>query len=226
VISISELTKTYGVGDAAVTALDHVSLEIGSGEFVAIMGPSGSGKSTFLSLLGCLERPSGGRYLVDGRDTETLSDDDLADLRMQKFGFVFQAYNLMPRYGIMRNVELPLIYMGVGRRERAARAEALLRRVGLGHRLRHKPTELSGGEQQRVAIARALVNNPAVILADEPTGNLDSKAGHEIMGIFQELHREGKTIILVTHEPNIARYAGRILYFLDGHLIREEANTP
>ncbi len=224
-ISISELSKTYGAGDAAVTALDSVSLEIDTGEFVSIMGPSGSGKSTFLSLLGCLERPSGGRYLVDGRDTATLSDDELADLRMQKFGFVFQAYNLMPRYGIMRNVELPLIYVGVGRRERAARAEALLRRVGLGHRLRHKPTELSGGEQQRVAIARALVNDPAVILADEPTGNLDSKAGHEVMGIFQELHRGGKTIILVTHEPNIARYAGRILHFLDGHLIREEAGT-
>jgi putative ABC transport system ATP-binding protein len=225
VISTIELAKTYGAGDAAVTALCGVTLEIGSGEFVAIMGPSGSGKSTMLSLLGCLERPTSGRYLVDGRDTADLNDDELALLRMQTFGFVFQAYNLMPRYGIMRNVELPLIYVGVERRERARRVEALLRRVGLGHRLRHKPTELSGGEQQRVAIARALVNNPSVILADEPTGNLDSKASNEIMAIFQELNREGKTIVMVTHELDIARHAGRILHFFDGSLARGEAGT-
>jgi putative ABC transport system ATP-binding protein len=226
VISVSELTKTYGAGDAAVTALSRVTIEIRDGEFVSIMGPSGSGKSTFLSLLGCLERPSSGRYLVDGRDTVGMSDDELACLRTQKFGFVFQAYNLLPRYGIMRNVELPLIYVGVGRRERSARARDLLCRVGLGHRLRHKPTELSGGEQQRVAIARALVNSPAVILADEPTGNLDSKSGQEVMAIFRQLNQEGKTIVLVTHEPSIARYAGRILHFLDGNLAGEELNTP
>ncbi len=225
-ISVSGLTKTYGSGEAAVTALNGITLEIAAGEFVAVMGPSGSGKSTFLSLIGCLERPSGGRYLVEGRDTESLSDDEMAFLRGSRFGFVFQAYNLMPRYGIMRNVELPLIYSGVGRGERAARAEVLLRRVGLGHRLRHKPPELSGGEQQRVAIARALVNNPAVILADEPTGNLDSKSGHEVMAIFQELHREGRTIVLVTHEPHIASYAGRILHFFDGSLVGEEAKAP
>ncbi len=223
-ISISGLSKTYGAGEASVAALSGVTLEIRDGEFVSIMGPSGSGKSTFLSLLGCLERPSSGQYLVDGRDTGVLSDDELAFLRAQKFGFVFQAYNLMPRYGIVRNVELPLIYLGVRRRERAGRAEDLLRRVDLGHRLRHKPTELSGGEQQRVAITRALVNNPAVILADEPTGNLDSKAGLEVMTIFRELNAEGRTIILVTHELKIARYAGRILHFLDGRLVEEEAN--
>ncbi|MGD0622325.1 MAG: ABC transporter ATP-binding protein [Thermacetogeniaceae bacterium] len=223
-ISISELSKTYGAGEASVAALSGVSLEIGDGEFVSIMGPSGSGKSTFLSLLGCLERPSSGQYLVDGRDTGALSDDELAFLRALKFGFVFQAYNLMPRYGTMRNVELPLIYAGVGRRERAGRAEDLLRRVGLGHRLRHKPTELSGGEQQRVAIARALVNDPAVILADEPTGNLDSKAGQDVMAIFRELNAEGRTIILVTHELKIARYAGRMLHFLDGRLVGEEVH--
>jgi putative ABC transport system ATP-binding protein len=224
-ISILELTKTYGVGGAAVSALDHLTLEIRDGEFLSIMGPSGSGKSTFLSLLGLLDRPSSGQYLIDGRDTVSLSDDELASLRAQKFGFVFQAYNLMPRYRIIRNVELPLIYAGVERRERANRAEDLLRMVGLGHRLSHKPTELSGGEQQRVAIARALVNGPAVILADEPTGNLDSKSGQEIMGIFQQLHQDGKTIVLVTHEPKIARYAGRTLHFLDGSLVREEINT-
>jgi putative ABC transport system ATP-binding protein len=223
-ISILELTKTYGVGEATVSALDHVTLEIRDGEFVSIMGPSGSGKSTFLSLLGLLDRPSSGQYLIDGQDTVALGDDDLAVLRAQKFGFVFQAYNLMPRYGIVRNVELPLIYAGVERRERAGRAEELLRMVGLGQRLRHKPTELSGGEQQRVAIARALVNSPAVILADEPTGNLDSKAGLEIMSIFQQLHQDGKTIVLVTHEPIIAHYAGRTLHFLDGSLVREEIN--
>lgn len=224
-ISVIELTKTYGAGDAAVTALSRVTIEIRDGEFVSIMGPSGSGKSTLLSLLGCLERPSSGRYLVDGRDTVGMGDDELACLRTQKFGFVFQAYNLLPRYGIVRNVELPLIYGGVGRRERSARARDLLCRVGLGHRLRHKPTELSGGEQQRVAIARALANSPAVILADEPTGNLDSKSGQDVMAIFRELNQEGRTIVLVTHEPGIARYAGRILHFLDGNLVGEEFNA-
>ncbi len=224
-ISISELTKTYGIGEASINALNRVSLEIRDGEFVSVMGPSGSGKSTLLSLLGLLDRPSSGQYLIDGQDTVALGDDDLASLRIRKFGFVFQAYNLMPRYGIVRNVELPLIYAGVSRQERAARAKDLLCRVGLGQRLRHKPTELSGGEQQRVAIARALVNSPAVILADEPTGNLDSKAGQEIIAIFQQLHQDGKTIILVTHEPKIAHHAGRILHFLDGSLVGEEINT-
>lgn len=221
-IVVDGLTKVYGSGQAAVTALRGVTLAIGTGEFVAVMGPSGSGKSTFLSVLGCLERPTAGRYYLDGRDVNALDEDKRAVLRREHFGFVFQTFNLLPRYNILRNVELPLIYAGVGRKERRERAAVLLERVGLGHRLKHKPPELSGGEQQRVAIARALVNDPAVLLADEPTGNLDSRTSYEIMEMFKELHAEGRTIVLVTHEPDIARYAGRILYFLDGAVVREE----
>ncbi|MGQ9533078.1 MAG: ABC transporter ATP-binding protein [Desulfotomaculales bacterium] len=221
-IVVEGLTKIYRSGPVGVTALRDITLEIGAGEFVAVMGPSGSGKSTFLSVLGCLERPTAGRYYLNGRDVNGLDEDELALLRREHFGFVFQTFNLLPRYDVLRNVEFPLIYAGVGRRERRERAAALLERVGLGHRLRHKPPELSGGEQQRVAIARALVNNPAVLLADEPTGNLDSRTGHEIMALFRELHTEGRTIVLVTHEPDIARYAGRILHFLDGALVGEE----
>ncbi|NSW83031.1 MAG: ABC transporter ATP-binding protein [Syntrophothermus sp.] len=222
-IRVVDLKKIYGSGTAAVTALASVTVEIQTGEFVAVMGPSGSGKSTFLSLLGCLERPTGGEYYLDGRDVASYSEEELADLRNRKFGFVFQSFNLLPRYNILRNVELPMIYAGLPRRERRERAAKLLEMVGLQHRLRHKPPELSGGEQQRVAIARALANDPQVIFADEPTGNLDTRSSHEIMGIFKEMHRSGRTIVLVTHEPDIARYAGRILYFRDGSLIREEA---
>ncbi len=222
-IRVVDLKKTYGSGAAAVTALAGVTLEIKTGEFVAVMGPSGSGKSTFLSLLGCLERPSGGAYYLDGRDVGSFDEEELAELRNRKFGFVFQSFNLLPRYDILRNVELPMIYAGLPRRERRERAAKLLEMVGLQHRLKHKPPELSGGEQQRVAIARALANDPQVVFADEPTGNLDTRSSHEIMGIFKEMHRSGRTIVLVTHEPDIARYAGRILYFRDGSLIREEA---
>lgn len=222
-IRVVNLRKIYGSGTAAVTALDGVTLEIKAGEFVAIMGPSGSGKSTFLSLLGCLERPSDGEYYLDGRNIGSFNEDELAELRNRKFGFVFQSFNLLPRCDILRNVELPMIYAGLPRRERRERAEELLEMVGLKHRLRHKPPELSGGEQQRVAIARALANDPQVIFADEPTGNLDTRSSHEIMRIFKEMHRSGRTIVLVTHEPEIARYAGRILYFRDGALIGEEA---
>jgi len=222
VIRVVDLKKIYGSG-AAVTALAGVTLEIKTGEFVAVMGPSGSGKSTFLSLLGCLERPSGGAYYLDGRDVGSFDEEELAELRNRKFGFVFQSFNLLPRYDILRNVELPMIYAGLPRRERRERAAELLEMVGLQHRLKHKPPELSGGEQQRVAIARALANDPQVVFADEPTGNLDTRSSHEIMGIFKEMHRSGRTIVLVTHEPDIARYAGRILYFRDGSLIREEA---
>ncbi|HHW41113.1 MAG TPA: ABC transporter ATP-binding protein [Syntrophomonadaceae bacterium] len=222
-IRVVDLKKIYGSGAAAVTALAGVTLEIKTGEFVAVMGPSGSGKSTFLSLLGCLERPSGGAYYLDGRDVGSFDEEELAELRNRKFGFVFQSFNLLPRYDILRNVELPMIYAGLPRRERRERAAELLEMVGLKHRLKHKPPELSGGEQQRVAIARALANDPQVIFADEPTGNLDTRSSHEIMGIFKEMHRSGRTIVLVTHEPDIARYAGRILYFRDGSLIREEA---
>lgn len=222
-IRVSGLTKVYGSGDAAVHALRGVDLEIPEGDFVAIMGPSGSGKSTFLSILGCLERPSSGEYYLDGRDVNSLEDDELADLRNKKLGFVFQSFNLLPRHNILRNVEMPLIYAGVPRDERRKRAQELLEQVGLGHRLTHKPAELSGGEQQRVAIARALANNPLVIFADEPTGNLDTKASLEIMEIFQQMHRTGRTIVMVTHEPDIAAYARRVIHFRDGKIVREEA---
>ena len=222
-IRVSGLTKVYGSGDAAVHALRGVDLEIPEGDFVAIMGPSGSGKSTFLSILGCLECPSSGEYYLDGRDVNSLEDDELADLRNKKLGFVFQSFNLLPRHNVLRNVEMPLIYAGVPGDERRKRAQELLEQVGLGHRLTHKPAELSGGEQQRVAIARALANNPLVIFADEPTGNLDTKASLEIMEIFQQMHRTGRTIVMVTHEPDIAAYARRVIHFRDGKIVREEA---
>ena len=222
-IRVSGLTKVYGSGDAAVHALRGVDLEIPEGDFVAIMGPSGSGKSTFLSILGCLERPSSGEYYLDGRDVNSLEDDELADLRNKKLGFVFQSFNLLPRHNVLRNVEMPLIYAGVPGDERRKRAQELLEQVGLGHRLTHKPAELSGGEQQRVAIARALANNPLVIFADEPTGNLDTKSSLEIMEIFQKMHRAGRTIVMVTHEPDIAAYARRVIHFRDGKIVREEA---
>lgn len=223
-IRVAGLTKVFGRGDAAVEALRGVTLEIPEGDFVAIMGPSGSGKSTFLSILGCLERPTAGEYYLNDRDVNSLEDDELADLRNRGLGFVFQSYNLLPRHDVLRNVEIPLVYGGAPRGERRERAEMLLKQVGLGHRLTHKPAELSGGEQQRVAIARSLANNPLVILADEPTGNLDSKASQEIMGIFQKMHQAQRTIVLVTHEPEIAAYARRVLYFRDGEIVREEVN--
>lgn len=222
-IRVSGLTKVYGSGDAAVHALRGVDLEIPEGDFVAVMGPSGSGKSTFLSILGCLERPSSGEYYLDGRDVNSLEDDELADLRNKKLGFVFQSFNLLPRHNVLRNVEIPLIYAGASREERRKRAQVLLEQVGLGHRLTHKPSELSGGEQQRVAIARALANDPLVIFADEPTGNLDTKSSLEIMEIFQKMHRAGRTIVMVTHEPDIAAYARRVIHFRDGEIVREEA---
>jgi putative ABC transport system ATP-binding protein len=224
VIRVAGLTKVFGRGDVAVEALRGVTLEIPEGDFVAIVGPSGSGKSTFLSILGCLERPTAGEYYLNDRDVNSLEDDELADLRNRRLGFVFQSYNLLPRHDVLRNVEIPLVYGGAPRGERRERAEMLLKQVGLGHRLTHKPAELSGGEQQRVAIARSLANNPLVILADEPTGNLDSKASQEIMGIFQKMHQAQRTIVLVTHEPESAAYARRVLYFRDGEIVREEVN--
>lgn len=223
-IRVTGLTKVFGSGDAAVEALRGVTLEIPEGDFVAIMGPSGSGKSTFLSILGCLERPTAGEYCLGDRDVNSLEDDELADLRNRRLGFVFQSYNLLPRHDVLRNVEIPLVYAGAPRAERRERAEMLLNQVGLKHRLTHKPSELSGGEQQRVAIARSLANNPLVIFADEPTGNLDTKASQEIMGIFQKMHQAGRTIVLVTHESEIAAYARRVLYFRDGEIVREEVN--
>ncbi len=221
-LQIDGLTKTFVNGGTELQILKGVSLTVEAGEFVAIMGPSGSGKSTFMNMLGCLDRPTSGSYLLDGIKVTQLSDSKLAAVRNGKIGFVFQAFNLLPRSSALQNVELPMLYAGVGRQERRRRALEALQRVGLAERIHHKPPQLSGGQKQRVAIARALVNQPAILLADEPTGNLDSRSSVEIMAIFQELHAQGVTIILVTHETDIARHAQRIITFKDGNVISDE----
>jgi len=224
-ITVSGLHKIYHLGDISVHALRGVSLEIKAGEFVAIMGPSGSGKSTFMNILGCLDKPTEGSYVLDGEQIATLDDDELAAIRNRKIGFVFQTFNLIPRRPAYRQVMLPLLYNPdySGNAEELARAA--LERVGLGERLEHKPNELSGGQQQRVAIARALVNDPAVILGDEPTGNLDTRTSEEIMALFQDLHAEGRTVIIVTHEEDIAAHTRRIIRFRDGHVISDQPVT-
>lgn len=221
-IVLKDVVKTYWMGDTVVHALAGINLVIETGEFTAIMGPSGSGKSTLMNILGCLDRPTSGSYLLDGAEVATLNDDQLALTRNKKIGFVFQNFNLLARMSSLQNVALPMTYAGMERKERLEKARLALERVGLGDRIHHKPTELSGGQRQRVAIARSLVNEPTIILADEPTGNLDTKSGDEIMAIFCELNQQGRTVVLVTHEPEIAAYTRRIIHFRDGKIVDDE----
>src|ERR1043166_8925206 len=223
VIKTADLAKVYEMGSEQVHALRGVDLEIRKGEYVAIMGPSGSGKSTLMNLIGCLDSPSSGKYWLAGRLVSELDDDELAYIRNKEIGFVFQTFNLLPRASALHNVELPLIYNGTAAEERLEKAKMALSRVDLGDRMHHRPNELSGGQRQRVAIARALVNSPSIVLADEPTGNLDSRTGEEIMALFANLHREGNTIILVTHENDIAQHAHRVIFIRDGKIASDEA---
>lgn len=222
IISIRELTKEYEMGNQKVHALRGVDFDINRNEYVAIMGPSGSGKSTLMNIIGCLDTPSSGSYWLNGQDVSHLSDNELAEVRNREIGFVFQTFNLLPRSDCLANVELPLIYAGVRSSVRKARALEMLDRVGLSDRVDHKPNELSGGQRQRVAIARALVNNPTILLADEPTGNLDSRTGQEIMQLFEKLYESGHTIIVVTHEQDVARHSRRIIQLFDGKIASDE----
>lgn len=224
VISVKDLTKIYIMGATQVKALQGVSLDIDRNEYVALMGPSGSGKSTLMNLLGCLDSPTDGEYWLNGTNVSTMTDGELAEVRNKEIGFVFQTFNLLPRLSALDNVALPLVYAGMSRAQRHERAQEVLASVGLGDRVDHKPNELSGGQRQRVAIARALVNRPSIILADEPTGNLDTKTSVEIMSIFEEIHKLGNTVILVTHEPDIAEHAHRIIRLRDGLVEIDERN--
>ncbi|MDD3166945.1 MAG: ABC transporter ATP-binding protein [Bacteroidales bacterium] len=223
-IEIKKLDKDYVMGDIVVPALMDININIAQNEYVAIMGPSGSGKSTLMNILGCLDTPSRGEYLFNGVDVNSLDDDHLSIMRNKEIGFIFQTFNLLPKLSSLHNVELPLIYAGYSKDERFERAREALRRVGLEERMMHKPSELSGGQRQRVAVARALVTKPGILLADEPTGALDSKTGVEIMALFDELHREGNTLIVITHEREIAEYSRRIIYIKDGRIFSDEPN--
>lgn len=225
VIQTREIGKTYIMGTETIEALKSVSIGIERGEYVAFMGPSGSGKSTLMNIIGCLDTPSHGQYVLNNKDVSDMTENELAEIRNQEIGFVFQTFNLLPRSSALENVALPLIYAGIGKADREQRAHDMLTSVGLGDRTHHRPNELSGGQRQRVAIARALVNNPSIILADEPTGNLDTKTSYEIMDLFQSLHDRGNTIIMVTHEDDIAHYAHRIVWLRDGLVERDEVNT-
>jgi putative ABC transport system ATP-binding protein len=223
-ISIKNLNKTYLMGSEVVEALKDVSIDIKKNEYVALMGPSGSGKSTLMNLVGCLDSPTRGEYWLNGKEVSTMEDNELAAVRNRDIGFVFQTFNLLPRLSALENVALPLVYAGVSREDRLAKARKTLESVGLGDRVMHKPNELSGGQRQRVAVARALVNDPAIILADEPTGNLDTKTSYEIMGLFEEIHKAGNTVILVTHEQDIAMHAHRIIRLRDGLVESDQIN--
>jgi len=223
-ISIKNLNKTYVMGSEVVEALKDVSIDIQKNEYVALMGPSGSGKSTLMNLIGCLDSPTRGEYWLNGKEVSTMEDSELAEVRNHDIGFVFQTFNLLPRLSALDNVALPLVYAGVSREDRTAKSRKTLEAVGLGDRVAHKPNELSGGQRQRVAVARALVNDPAIILADEPTGNLDTKTSYEIMGLFEEIHKAGNTVILVTHEQDIAMHAHRIIRLRDGLVESDQVN--
>ncbi|MEP7166375.1 MAG: ABC transporter ATP-binding protein [Candidatus Woesebacteria bacterium] len=224
-ISVSHIRKVYKMGELETVALDDISFEVQKGEFVAIMGPSGSGKSTLMHILGALDLPTSGDYVLDGQNVSKLSDDDLATVRNQKIGFIFQAFNLLPRTSSIKNVSLPMRYAGIPQEKREATAKKYLEMVGLGHRLYHTSNQLSGGQQQRVAIARGLVMNPAILLADEPTGNIASNQASEIMGIFQKLNDDGHTVVMITHEPDIAAHAKRVLVIKDGNIVEDKKNT-
>ncbi len=224
VISTKEIKKEYVMGAETIRALKSISIEINRGEYVAFMGPSGSGKSTLMNIIGCLDTPTAGKYVLNGHDVSDLTENELAEIRNKEIGFVFQTFNLLPRASALENVSLPLVYAGLGKEDRDEKALATLDGVGLGDRAYHKPNELSGGQRQRVAIARALVNDPSIILADEPTGNLDSKTSYSIMDLFAELHNKGNTIIMVTHEEDIAEYAHRIIRLRDGLIESDEVN--
>jgi len=224
IIETHDISKVYRMGAETINALKSVSIQIHKGEYVAFMGPSGSGKSTLMNIIGCLDTPTGGQYILNGSDVSNMTDNELAEVRNKEIGFVFQTFNLLPRQSSLENVALPLIYAGYNKSDREARAQEVLESVGLGTRGKHKPNELSGGQRQRVAIARALINNPSILLADEPTGNLDTKTSYEIMELFENLHSKGNTIIMVTHEEDIAKYAHRIVRLRDGLIESDTIN--